>query len=194
MKFKLTGPVITLLVLGLFFMSACSSLQGPSLSPRVELPETYDIPGFGYSIDYPEGWTADTRDNYTVISEVEADNARTFAGSSSYEGFVIGFEHRPIDFLVSLGLERDATLEQLLSFNSSFFNWQASEPTEISLFGEPALSITGSVQPGAVIMGFRGDKVYLLTFTAPSDDDWEAFQLTYESMLASVKEADNFQQ
>jgi hypothetical protein len=153
----------------------------------VELPETYDIPGFGYSIDYPEGWTADTRDNYTVITEVEADNARTFAGSSSYEGFVIGFEHRPIDFLVSLGLEQDATLEQLLSFNSSFFNWQATEPTQISLFGEPALSITGSVQPGAVIMGFIGDKVYLLTFTAPSDEAWAAFQPTYESMLASVE-------
>jgi hypothetical protein len=188
MQKKLFGPLPLLLVLGVFVLSACSTFQGESSSSQVDLSQTYEIPGFSYSIGYPEGWTVKTRDSYTVITELEKDNPRMFAGADSFEGYAIGFEHRPLEFLINLGLADDADLEQLLAFNSTFFDWQNSDQSEISLFGEPALSVASSEQPGAAIMGFSGDSVYLLTFSAPSDEAWEAFQPTLEAMLDSAQE------
>ena len=189
MKNKLSGPLPLLLVLGVFVLSACSAIQAGASSSQDELPQTYEIPGFGYSIDLPEGWTVNTREAYTVISELEEDNARLFENAGPFEGYVIGFEHRSLEFLISLGLAQDATLEQLFAFNSSFFNWQDSEQSEITVFGEPALSVSVDDvdQPGVAILGFSGDKVYLLVLTAPSGEALESFQPTLEAMLASAK-------
>lgn len=123
------------------------------------MPETYEIPGFGYSIDYPEGWTARTQGCYTAFTELEIDNPRAFSGSSSYEGFAVGFEHRTRDFLENLGLEEEATLAQLLAFNSSFFDWDTRDLEEITLFSEPAIRIAVNGESGAAIMDFSGDDV-----------------------------------
>ena len=59
---------------------------------------------------------------------------------------------------------------------------------EMTLFGEPAIRVTREGQSGTAIMGFNGDNVYLLTFSAPTEEAWETFQPIFESMLASVEE------
>ena len=189
MRDKFFGPLPFLLLAGVFILSACSAIQVDEASSQGDLTQSYEIPGFGYRIDYPEGWTADTRETYTIISELEADNQRALTGSGSVEGLTIGFEHRPLSFLYGLGLEQDATLEGLFSFNAAFFGWQESQVSETTLFGEPALRVNaaGVDRPGIAVMGLVNESAYLLTLAAPTNESLDEFLPAFEDILGSVK-------
>ena len=121
MNIRLFG--IALLLLSAIILSACGSIQGDSAS-EIDLPQTYEFPETGLSIGYLEGWTASTRDTFTIINELETEHQRAYVSNEGLEGKVIGFEYRPLSFLHSIGLQEDATLEEFLEFNRNFFGWR----------------------------------------------------------------------
>lgn len=102
MKIKTMEALPMLLLASVFVLSACNAFPAGISEPQIELPQVYEFPGFGYSIDYPAGWTASTRQAYTIINELEEEHQRAFSEGVTLEGNSIGFEHRSLDFLNNL--------------------------------------------------------------------------------------------
>ena len=189
------------LILGIFILAACNSgAEEPdsdtdsAASSEVSLSETYVFPGFGYSIDYPTGWTAETRDTFTVISELETDLRNAFQDDSPpAEGLGVSLEQRTMDFMHGIGLAEDASLEDLFEFNKDFFEWQ--EPIELieaEVFDTAALGArtSGEDDWSYILMGFTDDRAFLLQFTAPSEEALDDMMPTWEEMLASTQPAE----
>ena len=169
-----------------------SAQQAESLaSDEILLSETYVFPGFGFSIDYPSGWSAETRDTYTVISELESDLSNAFQDDSPpVEGVGLSLEQQTLAFMRSIGLAEEATLEDLFDLNKDFFEWQDSvEPVETEAFDAPALSVRTSNDEvwGYRLMGYTGDRAFLLQFSAPSEEILDDLMPTWEQMLASIQ-------
>jgi hypothetical protein len=197
---KRIEPKIYLLALfaSIFLIAACSA-EAQEAAPDTDsvasdefvLSETYVFPGFGFSIDYPAGWSAETRDSFTVISEIESDLDSAFQEDSpSAEGFGLSLEQRPLSFMEGLGLPVGASLEDLFDFNKGFFEWQ--EPIELietEAFKAPALSVISTTDDdwGYTLMGYTGDRAFLLQFSATSEQDLDDMMPTWEQMLASIQ-------
>jgi hypothetical protein len=199
---------IMALFVSVFFLASCNS-GNQEVTPTVEqevasvadsqsnsglkLSETYTFPSFGFSIDYPAGWSVETRDTVTIISELESDLQNAFQEDPPpIEGFSLSLDQRSLSFMRGLGLPEEATLEDLLDLNQGFFDWQ--EPLDIvetEAFGAPALSIMtsdGEVSRNT-LMGYAGDRAFLLQFSAPSDQALTDIAPTWNQMLASIQPA-----
>ena len=166
----------------------------PTPIPITEIPlaETHVITGFGFSIDYPSGWLAETRETVTFINELENDHVRALRGERGHmNGSSVGLDHRGLDFMSNLGLPENPSLEDLLKLNTGFFDWP--EPIEVSetvIFGVPALKANTHDRNnnwGVSIMGFLADEAFLLSIEAPSKEALAKFMPTWTRMLESIE-------
>lgn len=178
---------VVILGIGLLVLVACG--QSPD-----EPTNTHVFSGFGFSIDYPEDWLAETRGPVTRISELEEDHARAFSdGQFRPTGKGVALEHRTLPFLQSIGLKENSTLNDLVEFNASEFDWQVSDVEETEIFGVPALRVRVVTELGVAFdafMGFIEDEVFLFSFGAPSEDVHEEFMSRWEEMLLSIRPAE----
>ncbi len=192
-------PKVYLLALfvSVFLLAACNAgaEEAPVETPtpaadEILLSETYVFPEFGFSIDYPAGWSAETRDAFTVISELESDLQNAFQeGSTPSEGFGLSLEQRPLSFMQGIGLAVGASLEDLFDFNKGFFEWQ--EPIELietEAFNAPALSVIATTGDdwSYTLMGYADDRAFLLQFSVPDEQSLNNMMPTWEAMLASI--------
>ena len=157
----------------------------------IPLGETHEITGFGFSIDHPTGWLADTRDTITVISELESDHLPSFTGQTRRrDGFGVSLDHRTLGFMSGLGLPLSPTLEDLLQLNARFLNWEGPvEPIEAVVFGVPALKVAtqdSSGNAGVIYMGFVGSEAFLLSVEAPSEEALAETMPTWTRMLETI--------
>ena len=175
----------------------------PSISENMEFTETQVIAGRGISIDYPSGWTAGTRDDITAIHELQEDHERFLSagdgpppagpppppGPAGPGHYAIEVEHVSVSFLRSAGLPDSPSLEDLLAFNNGTFRWRVIEKVETSVFGRPAVRLLlGSPDPDRIaVIGFSGDRAFMLTLRASSEDAGREFVPVLEKMLASAK-------
>lgn len=162
----------------------------------IELTETHEITGFGYSIDYPSRWIARTGDTVTAIAETAYEVRQRFDNSDApLTALRMSLDHRTVAFLQDLGLTVDnPSPEDLLEFNISEVGWtDVRDRTEVELFGAPAVAArikandTGN--PFVVYQGVRPDtgEIFLLTFGAPTDEELDAFLPVWEAMLRSIE-------
>jgi hypothetical protein len=165
------------------FLFGCS---GPRELP---LSQTHEITRFGFSIDYPEGWSVVELGPVTLIGEHRADLQFNFEDELITEGVAMSFEHRPISFLKSLGLKGDPpNLDDLFELNIYELTGMTNpEIEDATLFGEPALrSEYYEEQWDISYAGFVGDEAYFLRVTAPTEEMLADFKPTWEAMLASI--------
>jgi hypothetical protein len=163
----------------------------PAAAEALALTETYAFPGFGFSIDYPGAWLTETRDTVTSINQVQSDLDRAFVDSGPpQEGVGVSFDHRDRAFMRNIGLSEDASLDDLRELNQGFFEWQEPlETQEVELFGAPALRVKASEGDGwsYAYMGFANDRVFLLVFAAPTEQELDDHLATWDEMLASIQ-------
>ena len=194
------APILLLLVS--LFVATCNGEQPvqeaeaePTIEPTLsvaayELDETYIFPDFGFSMAFPAGWHADTRGPVTRINELEADHATAFRDNSPpREGYEIGHDHRDLNFMASIGLDEEPTLQDLFELNKNVFEWQ--EPIEVSeseVFGVPSLAARscGTEGCGYTLMGFVNDEAFYLFVGAETEKELDAFLPTFEQMVASI--------
>ena len=196
---------VLLLLMGIFILVACnagdeavetSSEQeaaqntDSSGADEIVLSETYVLPGLGFTIDHPTGWFAETRDTFTVFSEIETDLGDAFRENSSpYEGLVMTMDQRTPDFMLTIGLEEGASLEDLFNLNKGFFEWQEPlEVVEVELFNAPALRVNTSDDEDQIytFMGFMGDIAFLITLSTPEEQALDTLLPIWSQMLAST--------
>ena len=172
----------------------------------LELTQTQAIKGLGFSIDYPRGWTAGTKEDSTAIHQRLVDHEMFLQegppptgasqapppGADGPPGYSIEFQHVPLSFLHSAGLPENPTLDDLLSLNSNTFRWRVIEKAETSILGSPALRLLlGTPDPdGIAVIGFSGDKAVMLELRAPSEDALREFVPVLGKMLASTRVAE----
>jgi hypothetical protein len=201
-----TKSYILALFASLLFLASCNSgtqevaptveqelasVEDSQSNNGLELSESYPFPGFGFSIDYPAGWSVETQDTVTIISELESDLQNAFQEDPPpIEGFNFTLDQRTLSFMRGLGLPEEATLEDLLDLNRGFFDWE--EPLDIvetELFGAAALSIMtsdGEVSRNT-LMGFAGDRAFLLQFATPEEKALDSVSPIWSQMLASIR-------
>lgn len=147
--------------------------------------------GFGFSIEHPEGWLAETRLTVTIISELEEDHDHAFGDPFPRAGYQVFLDHRDVPFMQSIGLPENATLDDLLELNINEFDWQVSDVLETEIFGVPALRVKydHDNENGAHVfyMGFIEGEAFLFGLGAPSEDAIDEFMPTWEKMIESIE-------
>ena len=160
----------------------------------LSLTEMHVFAGFGFSIDYPSAWFADTRESVTAISELLEDHERALVeGDFPARGYAISLDHRPMAFMGEVGLLGDPTLDDLFKLNAQFFEWQdQAESSEVVVFGVPALKVKGlgSNSWGNSLMGFLDDEAFLLTIRAPSEQALDEVLPLWDRMVESIRPVD----
>ena len=170
----------------------------PSTTSAV-LIETYTIPGFGFSIDYPAGWFAETREPVTVIAQTEEQLEALFSDPNAPRpGLGVNLDHRTVAFLQDIGLTTDnPTAEDLLEFNTSNFDWtDVRDLEEVEVFGATALVVRVTHPNGAFSVVYQGvhpdtGEAFLLSFTAPTGGEGvealllPVWEVMFESITAS---------
>ncbi len=156
----------------------------------LELAETHTFPDFGYSIEYPAGWVANTRNNLTTITQFEGDHERILDSDSSPLGYYLTMDHTDIDRLYNLGLPKNPSLGELLQFNMLFLGMpQPTTASETTVFGVPAVRAkAGNEDQWAITyFGIKDDRFFLLVISAPSEGTLDAFGPTWTKMLDSIE-------
>jgi len=188
MKRTLEFAKIFPVFLVLLFLSGCS--QGLfNQTDTLELTQTYEIPDFGFSLDYPEGWIAETQGPITVIIENPDDRELMFAPCCERSsGIKIAFDHRKLALLESWGLPENASLDELLQFNINEISGMSNpEISETTIFGVPAVRAKFyEVQWYLEYAGFIKDEAFIFGYGAPSEDMRDRFLPTWELILASI--------
>lgn len=156
---------------------------------KLELTETHIITDFGFSIDYPEGWYAGTRDTVTNISQLERDHERNFGGNLAPSGYLVIVDHRDMDFMRNLGLSSDPSLEDLLELNIDYFNLEDPEVSETEIFGVPALCAMADKLFETVMKcgGFIADEAFLVSVKAPTEEKFDQLLVIWEEMRRSIR-------
>ena len=164
-----------------------------------DVTETYEIPGFGYSIDYPSGWFVETRGTITLIASSEEVLAAGFSDSEPEEpidGLGFRLDHRTVAFLQTLGLATDdPTAEDLLEFNNSLDGSSDTadvrDQAEVEVFASPAIRVRSTGSLGGEFIAYQGiradtDEAFLLSFGAPSGEILDEFLPTWDMMFESI--------
>ncbi len=170
---------------------------GTSGSPAAfDLTHTHEITGFGYTIDYPPAWFANTRNTVTVIAELEEDVEQALASDTPqpFAGVTIQLDHRPLSFMEDLGLPSDnPTNEDLLELNIGLFEWtEIVDRSQVTVFGVPAFAVRATSrfgQPMVAVQAVRPDEddIFLLTIKAPTEVALLEVLPTWEAMMASIR-------
>lgn len=187
--------VLSLLFVPLILLAACANFGSEivltPVNEDVALSERVRFDDFGYSMAYPQDWTAETRAPLTFIGQLPEDVEKAFSEERPrYAGYVISFDHRPISALVDLGLPAAPTLQDLFTLNQEIFGWaEDSEVIETELFGVPALAIRVRETDywTQTFMGFSGGDVFLLSFGSPTQEALDTFQPVRDRMLDSIE-------
>jgi len=178
---------VVILGIGLLVLAACGQSPDEPSHPHV-------FKGFAFSIDFPEGWLAETRGTITQISELEEDHARAFRDDPFRPtGYTVSLDHRTMRFMRRIGMQENSTLDDLLEFNADEFGWQVSTVEETQIFGVPALRAKVVNELGAaldIFMGFIGDEAFIFGLGTPSEDARDEFTSRWEEMLASIRPAE----
>ena len=159
-----------------------------------EVTETYTIPGFGYSIDYPNGWLVETRGSFTVIAQTEEEVQAAFSDANAAPGAVsVSLDYRTVAFLQDIGLTSDdPTAQDLLEFNTSNFGWtDIRDLGEEEVFGATAAVAGVTHSAGGFSINYQGARpdtgeVFLLGLVAPTEENLAAFLPAWEAMLKSI--------
>ena len=159
-----------------------------------DVTETYTIPVFGFSIDYPVGWLVETREPVTVITQTEEQLEAAFSDTTTPGmGLGVNLDHRTVAFLQDIGLTTDnPTAEDMLEFNTSNFDWtDVRDLGEVEVFGATAVVVRVTNPEGdfsVVYQGVRPDtgEVFLLAVGAPTEESLDAFLPAWEAMFESI--------
>ena len=158
--------------------------------------ETYSIPGFGYSTDYPSGWFVETRQSATMFTQVEEELFSESIAVSN-EGLNVVVEHQTVADLQGFGLASDdPTAEDLVEFNTTFLGpTDARDHEEAEVFGSRAVRVRVTEADGGesvLYVGIRSDvgDAFFLSFTAASSEILEEFGPTWDVMFDSIKAVD----
>ena len=173
-----------LLVSAAFLLAACS----PSTLP--ELSETHIFADFGFSIDYPPGWSATTEGPVSYMAQTETDFLGRYDFKRKVEGILISLDHRSIDFLRTIGFTADPpTLDELFAFNIGELTGMTNPGiSEATIFGVPALrSEYYETNWEISYAGLIGDEAFFFFIAAPSEEMLEEFKPTMEAMISSIR-------
>jgi hypothetical protein len=167
----------------------------PSEPPLpAEVTETYTIPGFGYSIDYPIGWSVETRGSVTIIAQTEEQLQAGFSDADVAPVAVsVSLDHRTVAFLRGIGLTSDdPTAQDLLEFNTSNFGWtDIRDLGEEEVFGTIAAVARVTNPAGYLSISYQGvrpdaGEVLLLSLVAPTEESLDSFLPAWEAMFESI--------
>ena len=179
--------------------AAGTDRSGTEAAP--DLPQSNKLEGFGYSINYPAGWSTATAGTVTAIAEQQADlDIALSPDSSRYSGATILFDHRSLSFMVDIGLGTNPTNEALLDLNIRIFGWtDITDRSEIELAGVTALSVRATSEFGQPIMAIQAVRpddadIFLLLITVPSEEALLEVVPVWEAMLASIRQTELGQQ
>jgi len=159
-----------------------------------DVTETYTIPGFGFSIDYPVGWVVETREPVTIITQTEEQLQAGFSDTSAPRiGLGVNLDHRTVAFLQDIGLTTDnPTAEDLLEFNTSNFDWtDVRDLGEVEVFGATAVVVRVTTPEGDFVIEYQGvrpdtGEAFLFGFGAPTEESLDAFLPVWEAMFESI--------
>lgn len=193
---------IMLVAAGIFILAGCGGTDLPveddpspaSLSSPRSLTQTHTIPSFGFSIDYPEGWFAETDGSISRMVEIQEDlDPPDGPCCPKSNGVVISLDHRSIFQLEEWGLPKDASLDQLFAFNIGEIEGMTNpEITETVVFGVPALrSSYYESQWRITYAGFIKDEAFIFAVGAPTEQLLDDFMPTWDLILASISPIDN---
>lgn len=170
----------------LLLLAACSSRS----KDGIDLSETHTVRDLGFSIDYPTGWHAGTRETVTNISELEVDHKQNFGGHVPPQGPVIIIDHRDLQFMEEeLGLPSDASIQDLLEFNIAYFGMPEPEVSETEIFGNRALCASSEKALEWVMKcgGFISDEVFLVSVKAPTEQEFTQLLAIWEQMRMGIR-------
>ena len=159
----------------------------------VQLTQTHVFEGFGFSIDFPDGWVAETEGDTTFFFEASEDRGGTGPPRGfppeGPPGFGVIMARAPIAAIRAAGLPEAASLDDLLELNSMMNNWQRQDVSEVAIFGVPALAARIRLPDSSdiAVMGFRNDEGFLLTLKTPNDEERDLFLPVWQRMLDSIK-------
>lgn len=155
-----------------------------------EVTETHSIPGFGYSIDYSSGWTAETNGTFTQIAPTDEAFTRVAGEVGPAEGLGVGLLHQTA---VSLGLDpENVTLDDVVEFNINAVGWaDVRDLTEVEIFDSPAIRARVTGSEGREFIYYQGLKadtseLFLLGFGAPTSEILDEFLPTWDAMVESI--------
>jgi len=171
------------ILLAAFLVAACSP------STQFELTETHTFGDFGFSIDYPRGWTATTEGFVSFIAQSDSDFIRRHDFNRKVEGIVISLDHRPITFLRSIGFSADPpTLDALFAFNIGELTGMTNPGiSDATIFGVPAIrSEYYETNWEISYAGLIDDEAFFFLIVAPSEEMLEDFKPTLEAMINSI--------
>ena len=167
-----------------------------------------ELPGTGYSIDYPAGWYSDVMEplGWAVMSqnEVELASGMITAGGLGYgstvyvtklneqKGYVVWFQKTSRENAVMLSrAETDELTGRDILPIAIWLGWEA--PTDAPIRDVVISNVRAAVAefgppPGAALFyAAIYDDVYLLRVQAPTAKELERFMPTWEEMLQSIK-------
>jgi hypothetical protein len=191
-KLTLLGAALVLIA------AACGDQDDDAVLTQIpvvaDVTETYTIPGFGFSIDYPAGWLVETQEPVTVITQTEEQLEAEFSDTRTPRiGPDVRIDHRTVAFLQDIGLTTDnPTAEDLLEFNTSNFDWtDVRDLGEVEVFGATAVVVRVTDQDGeffVVYQGVRPDtgEIFLIGVGAPTEESLDAFLPVWEAMFESI--------
>ncbi len=168
-----------------------------------DVTETYTIPGFGYSIDYPADWFVTTDDSFTLIAQTEEEFAARLPVKRTTYSVVdpippavalrISLDHRTVLFLQSIGLTSDdPTAQDLLEFNIDNFDWTVLRDLgEVEIFGTTAVVVRVTDPDGSFSIQYQGvltdsGEVFIFGFAGPTEESVDAFLPAWETMIESI--------
>ena len=168
-----------------------------------DVTETYTIPGFGYSIDYPADWFVTTDDSFTLIAQTEEEFAARLPVKRTTYSVVdpippavalrISLDHRTVLFLQSIGLPSDdPTAQDLLEFNIRNFDWTVLRDLgEVEIFGTTAAVVRFTGPDGNFGIQYQGvlqdsGEVFIFGFAGPTEESVDAFLPAWETIIESI--------
>jgi hypothetical protein len=179
-------PQFLLSIIFGILLAGCSNT-----ATEVTVNQTYEIPDFGFSIEYPEGWFIDTDQTITWIREDEADFDLRYIQERKLDGIGITLDHRTLEWLTQVyGLEEYPTLNDLFQLNIEEISHMVSpEIIEVNIFGVNALNSEfygEQDQYYSTYAGYLDDEAFLFSYSAPNQQEFDDFKSSWQLILASI--------
>ena len=193
---------------GAVILLAGLALAGCASLPQFELTQTLELPGTGYTMDYPAGWYVEIMEplGAAVVSQNEAALADGIFGgdwtpkSGVAHGYGVWLQRTSrltaafwADFMGS-GRPTESARDMIRL--SKMWGWQEPEPAairDVVVAGVDASMAELPPPPSAALfyVAIAGPEkdVYILRVMAPTTKELERFKPTWEKMLASIKPA-----
>ena len=179
----------------ILLLAGCSAIQSlgnqSQKSSDFDLAETYKIPNFDFSLNYPESWFVATDDTVTWIRQDEEDFNHRYEDNRRLNGIGITFDHRSLDWLTeAFGLTEYPTLNDLFQLNIEEISHMVN-PTihETSIFGVDALQseFYGEQEQWYIsYAGYLDEEAFHFQVAAPSEKALDEFKPTWTLIVESI--------